>query len=119
MGAIINECISFGSAGDQWHYDRSARLYDLTRGGPRGFTVCTTQGREDTSLTVNPDLTALVIVDMQNAFLHPKLSDHPLGRAAVNPTLAAIAKCRELGIQVSRHRGISQCTHHLEEDEKR
>jgi phosphatidylethanolamine-binding protein len=100
MGEMI-ETVSFGPEGDQWYYDRGTKEYDLTRGGSKKFTVKTTKGRENTSVTINPELTALVIVDMQNAFLDAKLSDHPRGLATIEPSLAVIDKCREIGIQVS------------------
>ncbi|KAH8883876.1 isochorismatase [Thozetella sp. PMI_491] len=92
--------LSFGPGGEQWHYTRATKTYDLTRGGSRGFTLRTTQGPADTFLTVVPNLSALVIVDMQNFFLDPSCRDHPKGLAAVDPTLKVIEKCRELGIQV-------------------
>jgi nicotinamidase-related amidase len=39
-------------------------------------------------------------VDMQNFFLDSKCMDHPNGLKAVGPTIKAIEKCRELGIQI-------------------
>lgn len=91
--------LTFGPPGDQWHYDKATKTYDLTRGSPGGFTLGTSQGIADTSITVAPSLSALVVVDMQNFFLHPSCRDHPDGLAAVEPTLKVIAKCRQLGIQ--------------------
>lgn len=102
--------LSFGPPGDQWHYTRSTRTYDLTRGSSSSpgakppLTIRTTQGAEDTYVTIAPGLSALVVVDMQNFFLHPSLRDHPAGLAAVEPTLRVIEKCREARIKV---RGFS------------
>lgn len=75
----------------------------MTRGiAPKGrFTFRTSQGPEATKVTLDPEKTALVIVDMQNFFLDPKIRDHPTGLASVVPTIDLIAKCRKLGIQVS------------------
>ncbi len=94
--------LSFGPVGDQWHYDRATKTYDLTRGSGPGFTVGTTKGPAATSISISPGLSALVVVDMQNFFLHPRCRDHPTGLAAVSPTRAVIDKCREVGVQVSR-----------------
>jgi phosphatidylethanolamine-binding protein len=90
----------FGPPGDQWKYERSSKTYDLTRGFGSGVAVRTTRGPPDTVISISPGLTALVIVDMQNFFLHPRCRDHPTGLAAVAPTGRLIEKCRELGIQV-------------------
>jgi nicotinamidase-related amidase len=96
--------LTFGPPGDQWHYIRDSKTYDLTRGaGPGdGFTMRTTAGLPDTSLRIAPNVSALVIIDMQNYFLDPSCRDHPTGLAAVEPTIKTIEKCRELGIQVSQ-----------------
>lgn len=59
----------------------------------------TSQGIPSTFITVAPSLSALVVVDMQNYFLHPSCRDHPTGLAAVEPTLKVIQKCREIGMQ--------------------
>ena len=91
--------LNFGPAGEQWHYSRATKTYDLTRGTKGGFTLATSQGVADTYLTVAPSLSALVVVDMQNFFLHPSCRDHPPGLAAVEPTIKVVEKCRELGIQ--------------------
>ena len=94
-----------GPAGDQWHYHRKERLYDLTRGSrepgaAQGLAFRTTAGPPDTRIAVAPDRTAFVIVDMQNFFLHRRCRDHPTGRAAVAPTLAAVEACRRAGIRI-------------------
>lgn len=96
--------LTFGPPGDQWHYDRKTKTYDLTRGGaagsPAAYKLRTTRGPAETSVVVSPGLTALVVVDMQNFFLHPRCREHPLGLAAVEPTLRVIGRCRRVGIQV-------------------
>jgi nicotinamidase-related amidase len=92
--------LTFGPPGEEWTYDRASKTYDLTRHRTPTFKFSTTQGPAETYLTISPEISALVVVDMQNFFLHPDCRSHPLGLAAVQPTLKAIAKCRELGIQV-------------------
>ncbi|KAH8682401.1 isochorismatase [Xylariales sp. PMI_506] len=90
----------FGPLGDQWLYECSTRTYDLAREASKRLTISTTKGPADTSIVVNPDATALVVVDMQNFFLDAKCRSHPTGLAAVDSTLDVIRKCREVGIQV-------------------
>ncbi len=97
--------LSFGPPGEQWHYSRSTKTYDLKRGSGPGLTIRTTQGPDDTHVAISPALSALVIVDMQNFFLHPSFRDHPTGLAAVEPTLRVIDKCRRAGIQVPKCSG--------------
>lgn len=94
------ETLTFGPSDEQWTYSRSTRTYDLTRGLEPSLKIGTTQGPEGTFISVSPGLSALVIVDMQNFFLHSSCRDHPTGLAAVEPTLKVIEKCREKGIQV-------------------
>lgn len=97
----MSDKITFGPDADQWVYDRSTKTYDLTRGNSTNtYTVETTQGPPGTSIALDTDKTALVVVDMQNAFLHDKIRDHPTGLKTVEPTLSLISKCRKLGIQV-------------------
>ncbi|MCJ1325130.1 hypothetical protein MMC10_001792 [Thelotrema lepadinum] len=51
--------------------------------------------------TIEPSRSALVIIDMQNFFLHPKLSPHASGgRTAVTPTLNMIKAFRANGMKV-------------------
>lgn len=52
-------------------------------------------------LTINPAKTVLVVIDMQNYFIHPDCRDHAGGLAAVNPTLKVVQKCRDEGIQIA------------------
>ena len=101
--------LSFGPAGDQWHYDRASKTYDITRGTGNGFRFETTGGPQDTSIALSPELAALVVVDMQNFFLHPSCRAHPTGLAAVDATQRVISKCRELGVQVGNTSNPTSC----------
>jgi isochorismate hydrolase len=92
--------LSFGPSDRQWHYSPSTKTYDLSSNSPKKLTIPATEGPEGTSFTISPSSTALVIVDMQNFFLSSKCMSHPTGLQAVEPTIALIKKCRELGIQV-------------------
>lgn len=105
--------LSFGPQGDQWYYTRDTKTYDLTRGNVQGsekkFTIATTQGSPDTSITIDPALSALVVVDMQNYFLDAQCRTYPAGLATVEPILKAIKKCREVGVQVRCYIVVHMC----------
>jgi len=97
--------LSFGPQGNQWYYTRDTKTYDLTRGNGQGdsvknFNIATTQGFSDTSITIDPAQSALVVVDMQNYFLDARCRSYPAGLATVEPLLKVIEKCREVGVQV-------------------
>ncbi|KAI1463137.1 Isochorismatase hydrolase [Daldinia caldariorum] len=97
----MSRVVALGPKGNEWSYDKDARAYDLTRGAsPLAFTLRTTKGPTDTSITLAPSLSALVVVDMQNFFLHPSCSNHPTGLVAAERTLELIKKCREVGIKI-------------------
>ncbi|KAI9373382.1 Isochorismatase hydrolase [Aspergillus egyptiacus] len=85
---------------NQWIYDPSTGIIDLTRNGPAetALTVQTTTypTRIDTAKT------AMVIIDMQNFFLHPALrgSQSASGLAAAEVLLSTIPAAREKGIRI-------------------
>ena len=57
--------------------------------------------RSRKSARIEPSRSALIIIDMQNFFLHPELSpDATAGRAAVEPTLKIIEGFRKIGIKI-------------------
>lgn len=103
--------LTFGPPGDQWTYDRASRTYDLTRGAggggeqpsppPHPLRIRTTRGPPDTSILMAPSSAVLVVIDMQNYFLHPSCRSHPAGLAAVGPLLRVIERCRGAGVQVA------------------
>lgn len=92
--------LTFGPSGQEWHYSTSTKTYDLSGGSAKKCIIGTTEGPQDTYISISPEETALVVVDMQNFFLDAKCINHPNGLKAVEPTIKAIEKCRELGIQV-------------------
>jgi hypothetical protein len=96
---MISDLI-FGPPGQEWHYSKSTKTYDVSGGTAEKLTFPTTEGPKETLVTIAPESTALVIVDMQNFFLDSKCMDHPNGLKAVEPTIKLIEKCREAGIQV-------------------
>ncbi|KAG7099082.1 hypothetical protein E1B28_000957 [Marasmius oreades] len=52
------------------------------------------------TLRVDTNATALVVIDMQNFFLHPDLRDHRLGLKCVDPLLRVIPVLREKGVKI-------------------
>ncbi|KAL5534399.1 hypothetical protein ACEPAG_861 [Sanghuangporus baumii] len=52
------------------------------------------------SIRIDPKKSALVVVDMQNFFLHPDLRDHPKGLKCVDPLLAMIPSLRKAGVKI-------------------
>ena len=92
--------VSFGPEGQQWHYSTGTKTYDISGGSSKKMTFPTTEGPKETSVTIDPASSALVVVDMQNFFLDPKCMHHPNGLNAVEPTIEVIEKCRKAGIQV-------------------
>jgi nicotinamidase-related amidase len=55
---------------------------------------------EGTSIRIDQKRSALVIVDMQNFFLHPDLRERPVGRDCVAPILSILPACRANGIKI-------------------
>jgi phosphatidylethanolamine-binding protein len=104
-----SETITFGPLHSQWHYHRPSKTFDLSRSPDtheQKFTLYTTHGPADTKISISPELSALIIVDMQNYFLSPRCRDYPLGLEAVEKLGrpgGVLEKCRELGIQVRIH----------------
>jgi len=96
----MDDTITFGPSGQEWHYSKTTKTYDLSGGSVKKLTFPTSEGPKETSITISPESSALVIVDMQNFFLDPKCRDHPNGLKAVEPTIKVIEKCRAAGIQV-------------------
>lgn len=106
-----NDKLIFGPPSSQWIYDRATKTYDLTHStdadqhpAPPSPTpslrMALTHGPANTSVLLSPARTALVIIDMQNFFLHPTCRAHPTGLAAVPPLLATIAHARKAGVQI-------------------
>lgn len=98
--------LTFGPPGAEWTYDRSTKTYDLTRGTSTSSSllrIALPEGGvapEDATLVLDASRTALVVVDMQNFFLHPSCRAHAAGLAAVGPLRATIAACRRVGVRV-------------------
>ncbi|KAI3340029.1 Isochorismatase-like protein [Ustulina deusta] len=93
--------LRFGLGEDWWVYHKDKKCYDISRDALGScFSFNTTQGQPGTTVLTGSRLTALVVVDMQNFFLHPQCNDYPEGLEAAERTVEVVAKCRKLGIQI-------------------
>ncbi|KAI0513036.1 Isochorismatase-like protein [Xylaria bambusicola] len=97
MGLFLGDRTS----GNGWIYHGDSNCYDTSPANASDiYLFGTTQGPSCPNVSVNPTLTALVVVDMQNFFLHPRCNDFAEGLTAAERILEVVAKCRELGIQI-------------------
>ncbi|KAH9480816.1 Ureidoacrylate amidohydrolase RutB [Psilocybe cubensis] len=72
--------------------------WDLTRGNKAN--AITLPMPKNGPIVIQPNKTALVIIDMQNFFLHESLGGDPLGRAIVPTTVDMIHAFRNAGMPV-------------------
>ncbi|KAJ7852651.1 Isochorismatase hydrolase [Mycena olivaceomarginata] len=88
---------TFGNVFNFW--TRNGDAWDLTR---RNATNAITLPLAHPAghVTIQPASSALVIIDMQNFFLHPDLGGDPLGRALVPTTIDMIHAFRANGMKV-------------------
>ena len=92
--------IAFGGQ-EQWLYLPATRKFDLSRGSKQKMVFeCAEPERNHTGFMIDPDTSVLVIVDMQNYFIHPTYRHHDAGIAAVEPILRVLERCRKEGVQV-------------------
>jgi len=52
------------------------------------------------TIRINKEKTAIVIIDMQNFFLHPDLRAHPLGLKCVEPLMQTVPALRSIGSKI-------------------
>ncbi|EIM89955.1 Isochorismatase hydrolase [Stereum hirsutum FP-91666 SS1] len=88
---------TFGNVYNFWEGDTSS--VDLTRGAGDGVSIKTSSGNSDT-ITITPNASALVIVDMQNFFIHPNLSSSSGGRDIVPATISTINAFRANNMKI-------------------
>jgi nicotinamidase-related amidase len=95
-----NESIIIGNASNFWRYS-SKNGFDLTR--QNDHQTCSSINLETTTtpIIIDPVRSALVIIDMQNFFLHPSVRSHDAGLAASKQLLEyAIPAARKANIQI-------------------
>lgn len=54
----------------------------------------------DRTIRIDTKSTAMVIIDMQNFFLHPQLRDHPTGLKCIDPLMEVVPALRSLGVRI-------------------
>jgi phosphatidylethanolamine-binding protein len=93
--------IPFGGE-EQWLYLPATKKFDLSRGSKQKMVFdCDEADRNHSGFMIDPAVSVLVVVDMQNYFVNPIYRDHAAGIAAVEPTIRAIERCRKEGIQIA------------------
>ncbi|KAF8900706.1 Isochorismatase-like protein [Gymnopilus junonius] len=86
----------FGTVFSYWTKLESG--WDLTRGD--SAASITLPVPQNGPITIQPNKSALIIIDMQNFFLHESLGGDPLGRAIVPTTVNTIHAFRNAGMPV-------------------
>lgn len=95
------EPVLFGGD-DQWIYLPESKRFDLSRGSERKLIVDADHVLHNhRGFMIDPARTVLVVIDMQNFFIHPDCRNHVGGIAAVRPTLKVMERCRHEGIQIA------------------
>ncbi|TFK77127.1 Isochorismatase hydrolase [Pluteus cervinus] len=105
----VNAPVEYGNAASWW-VEYPTGLVDLSRSKhlddsasippsltPGQLEIPVNGGR---TIRVDTKATALVIIDMQNFFLHPDMRAHPKGLACVDPTLAVLPGLRAQGVKI-------------------
>ena len=92
--------VIIGNTSNFWRYSHD-NGFDLTRQYDDQICRPISLQTTTTPILIDPNRSALVIIDMQNFFLHPTLRDHSTGLSASNKLLeVAIPAARKAGIQI-------------------
>ncbi|KIK68119.1 hypothetical protein GYMLUDRAFT_810917 [Collybiopsis luxurians FD-317 M1] len=97
LTGVPNDPTIFGNALNFWKKLESGG-WDLTRGASTGSL--TLPMPRNGPIIIQPNASALVIIDMQNFFLHESLGGDPKGRAIVPTTITLVNAFRRAGIQI-------------------
>lgn len=88
--------MNIGNATNFWRYTNEDG-FDLTRQNANAISFQTTT----IPIRIDPTRSAVIIIDMQNFFLHPSVRSHPTGIAATNKLLEyVIPAARKASIQI-------------------
>ncbi|KAG6911987.1 hypothetical protein DXG01_000235 [Tephrocybe rancida] len=111
MARPVHTPTQYGSNDSFW-VEYPSGLVDLTRSHPLSETaedqllpelqagqieIAAEGGRK---IRIDSGSTAMVIIDMQNFFLHPELIDHPSGLECVDRLLESVPALRAMGIKI-------------------
>ncbi|OAL44128.1 isochorismatase hydrolase [Pyrenochaeta sp. DS3sAY3a] len=102
IGTIkVTAPIPFGGQ-EEWLYLPNTGKFDLSRGSAHKMVFdCDQTEYNHTGFMIDPGASILIVVDMQNYFIHPLYRDHAAGLKAIEPTLKVIQRCRTEGIQIA------------------
>ncbi|KAJ3924030.1 Isochorismatase hydrolase [Lentinula edodes] len=96
LTGVPNDPTIFGNALNFWKKLETG--WDLTRGATTNSI--TLPMPQNGPIVIQPNASALVIIDMQNFFLHESLNGDPKGRAIVPTTITLIHAFRNAGMPV-------------------
>ncbi|KAI5121245.1 hypothetical protein M0805_002292 [Coniferiporia weirii] len=111
---LVEEPVEYGNVASFW-VEYPSGLVDLTRSRhlpsndtPKADADPPSAGAQQLDVAVDGNRTiridakksALVVIDMQNFFLHPDLRAHPKGLACVDPLLNTIPPLRAAGVKI-------------------
>jgi nicotinamidase-related amidase len=97
---VNNKSIIIGNTSNFWRYS-SENGFDLTRQNDHQTCSSIKLETAETPIIIDAARSALVIIDMQNFFLHPAVRSHDTGLAASKNLLKyAIPAARKAGIQI-------------------
>ncbi|CUA68707.1 isochorismatase hydrolase [Rhizoctonia solani] len=87
---------TYGTSPHTW-IEHPSGLVDLSPNSTQGikFSVF-----GDRTVRLDPSKAALIVVDMQNYFLHPELRDHPTGLECVKPLKDVLPVLRQAGVNI-------------------
>lgn len=87
---------AYGVAPNVWLHSPETG-YDISRGSSSTKSLESNKG----PCKIDPASSALIVIDMQNFFLHPEIRAHPTGLAAMDKLLEfALPASREAGVKV-------------------
>ncbi|KAF2733249.1 isochorismatase hydrolase [Polyplosphaeria fusca] len=93
--------IPFGGT-DPWLYNTHTKQFDISRGSSRKLLIASDEHLYNhRGFLVDPSKTVLIVIDMQNYFIHPTYRNHATGLAAVDPILSVLERCRQDNVQVA------------------
>ncbi|KAF1959189.1 PEBP-like protein [Byssothecium circinans] len=106
---LCTASIPFGSGDDPWLYLPDSRQFDLSREAEQRLVVkCDETRHNHCGFMIDPGSSVLIVVDMQNYFIHLVYRNHAPGLAAVSPTLKVIERCRKEVMAPAVQRGFSK-----------
>ncbi|KAJ1310970.1 hypothetical protein OPQ81_009481 [Rhizoctonia solani] len=86
----------YGSSPHSW-IEYPSGLVDLSPNSTKSIEFSVLGDRR---VRLDPETAALVVVDMQNYFLHPELRDHPTGLECVKPLKEMLPVLRQAGVNI-------------------